>query len=49
MLDAPPDRDFLRQRGSIFTVEQAADAYLQVLFGMSHRRVAWAEQYPTHR
>ena len=33
VLDAPPDRDFLRRRGSIFTVEQAADAYLQALFG----------------
>jgi glycosyltransferase involved in cell wall biosynthesis len=33
VLDAPPDRDFLRRRGSIFTVERAADAYLQALFG----------------
>ena len=33
MLDAPPDRDFLRRRGSTFTVEKAADAYLDALFG----------------
>jgi hypothetical protein len=33
MLDAPPDRDFLRRRGSTFTVERAADAYLDALFG----------------
>jgi hypothetical protein len=33
MLDRPPDRELLRQRGSTFTVERAADAYLDALFG----------------
>jgi glycosyltransferase involved in cell wall biosynthesis len=33
MLDAPPDREFLLRRGSTFTVERAADAYLDALFG----------------
>jgi hypothetical protein len=33
MLDRPPDRGLLRQRASTFTVERAADAYLDALFG----------------
>jgi glycosyltransferase involved in cell wall biosynthesis len=33
VLDRPPDRALLRQRGSTFTVERAADAYLDALFG----------------
>lgn len=32
-LDAPPERDFLKQRGGHFSTERAVDAYLDVLLG----------------
>jgi glycosyltransferase involved in cell wall biosynthesis len=37
MLDAPPDRDALRQRAAFFGVDRAVDAYLELLFGESSR------------
>jgi len=33
VLQTPPDRDWLRERGAMFAVDQAADRYLQVLLG----------------
>src|SRR5499426_2140584 len=33
VLATPPDRDWLRERGAMFAVDQAADRYLQVFLG----------------
>jgi hypothetical protein len=33
MLKTPPDRDWLRARGTLFAVDHVADQYLEVLLG----------------
>jgi glycosyltransferase involved in cell wall biosynthesis len=38
-LKSPPDRDVLRARGALFTVDRAVDAYLDLLLGRPDRAV----------
>ena len=33
VLQMPPDRNWLRERGAMFAVDHAADRYLEVLLG----------------
>jgi glycosyltransferase involved in cell wall biosynthesis len=45
-LDAPPDRDRLRARGAEFSVDRAAERYLEMLLGTEHASEAVGVEMP---